>query len=160
VARALINEPTLILVDEPSAGLAPLVVEELFHTLRAVAQTGVTMVLVEQNVTFGLQLADRAHILQVGRIVYSGEVGTLDQQALAGYLGIGRMLGGVTAGALASRRRAPAKKAAAKKRTAAKKAPATKPAAEKTVAKKTPATRGTATRKAAPAKKTPRRKSP
>jgi branched-chain amino acid transport system ATP-binding protein len=104
VARALINEPTLVLVDEPSAGLAPVVVAELFKTLKAVAQTGVTMVLVEQNVAFGLELADRAHILQTGRIVYSGDVGALDQNALAGYLGIGRMLGGATSAALSSRR--------------------------------------------------------
>ena len=104
VARALINEPTLVLVDEPSAGLSPVAVAELFRTLKGVARTGVTMVLVEQNVTFGLELADRAHILQTGRIVYSGDVAALDQDALAGYLGIGRMLGGVTAAALSSRR--------------------------------------------------------
>lgn len=103
VARALINEPKLILVDEPSAGLSPVAVQGLFETLRVVAATGVTMVLVEQNVTFGLQLADRAHILQVGRIVYSGDVGALDQAALAGYLGIGRMLTRSTASALATR---------------------------------------------------------
>ena len=104
VGRALVNEPKIIFVDEPSAGLAPVVVQELFATLKQVAASGVTMVLVEQNVSFGLQLADRAHILQMGRIVYSGEVGSLDQQALAGYLGIGRMLGGVTSSALAGRR--------------------------------------------------------
>ena len=104
VARALINEPALILVDEPSAGLSPVAVAELFRTLKAVAGSGVTMVLVEQNVTFGLELADRAHILQTGRIVYSGDVAALDQDALAGYLGIGRMLGDMTAAALTSRR--------------------------------------------------------
>jgi branched-chain amino acid transport system ATP-binding protein len=104
VARALVNEPTLILVDEPSAGLSPVAVAELFRTLKAVARSGVTMVLVEQNVTFGLELADRAHILQTGRIVYSGDVAALDQDALAGYLGIGRMLGGLTAATLSSRR--------------------------------------------------------
>lgn len=103
VGRALINEPSLILVDEPSAGLSPVAVEELFTTLRDVATTGVTMVLVEQNVTFGLQLADRAHILQVGRIVYSGDVASLDRSALVGYLGIGRMLGPTTGIALAKR---------------------------------------------------------
>jgi branched-chain amino acid transport system ATP-binding protein len=108
VARALINEPTLVLVDEPSAGLAPVAVAGLFETVKAVAETGVTMVLVEQNVTFGLGIADRAHILQMGRIVYSGDVGALDQSALAGYLGIGRMLGDVTSAALSSRRERPA----------------------------------------------------
>ena len=107
VARALINEPTLILVDEPSAGLSPVAVAELFRTLKAVARSGVTMVLVEQNVTFGLQLADRAHILQTGRIVYTGDVGALDQDALVGYLGIGRMLTDGTSAALSSRRSAP-----------------------------------------------------
>jgi branched-chain amino acid transport system ATP-binding protein len=104
VGRALVNEPKIVFVDEPSAGLAPVVVQELFATLKQVAASGVTMVLVEQNVSFGLQLADRAHILQMGRIVYSGDVGALDQEALAGYLGIGRMLGGVTSSALAGRR--------------------------------------------------------
>jgi branched-chain amino acid transport system ATP-binding protein len=92
VARALMAEPLLMLVDEPSAGLAPLVVQELYETLRAVAATGVTMVLVEQNVTFGLQLADTAHILQTGRIVHSGAVGDLDMDDVASYLGVGRLL--------------------------------------------------------------------
>ena len=103
VARALINRPSLILVDEPSAGLSPVAVRDLFATLKVVATTGVTMVLVEQNVTFGLQLADTAHILQTGRIVYSGDVARLDQERLAGYLGIGRMLESTTSSALASR---------------------------------------------------------
>lgn len=91
VARALMAEPVLMLVDEPSAGLAPIVVQELYATLREVAATGVTMVLVEQNVTFGLKLATTAHILQTGRIVYSGTADGLDQRALATYLGVGRL---------------------------------------------------------------------
>ena len=103
VARALISEPTLVLVDEPSAGLAPLAVEELFATLREVASTGVTMVLVEQNVTFGLTLADTANILQVGRVVWTGEVADLEHDTLATHLGIGRMLTHTTSGALARR---------------------------------------------------------
>ena len=94
VARALMAEPLLMLVDEPSAGLAPLVVQELYETLRAVAATGVTMVLVEQNVTFGLQLAHTAHILQTGRIVHSGAVADLDMDDVASYLGVGRLLRG------------------------------------------------------------------
>ena len=105
VARALINEPKLILVDEPSAGLSPLTVQDLFATLRGVAASGVTMVLVEQNIAFGLQLVDRANIVQVGRIVYSGVVAELDQAALAGYLGIGPMLGTSMAVSMAGRRR-------------------------------------------------------
>lgn len=103
VARALIAEPTLVLVDEPSAGLAPVAVQELFETLTAVAATGVTMVLVEQNVTFGLTLADTANILQVGRVVWRGAVAELDHHTLATHLGIGRMLSSTTAGALARR---------------------------------------------------------
>ena len=103
VGRALVNDPRLILVDEPSAGLSPIVTQELFGILKGVAETGVTMVLVEQNVSFGLTLADRAHILQVGRIVYSGGVESLDQQTLARHLGIGRMLGANTSKALQKR---------------------------------------------------------
>jgi branched-chain amino acid transport system ATP-binding protein len=93
VARALMSEPKLVLVDEPSAGLAPKVVEQLFETLREVNRTGVTLLLVEQNVTFGLKLVDTAHVMQSGRIVYQGEVASLDRGRVAEYLGIGRLLG-------------------------------------------------------------------
>lgn len=104
VGRALMAEPLLMLVDEPSAGLAPLVVQELFETLRGVAADGVTMVLVEQNVSFGLQLAHTAHILQTGRIVHSGPVSELDQAEVASYLGVGRLLAAGVAGSLDARR--------------------------------------------------------
>jgi branched-chain amino acid transport system ATP-binding protein len=131
VARALINDPTLILVDEPSAGLAPIIVGELFDILKQVAESGVTMVLVEQNVSFGLRLVQRAHLLQTGRVVHSDDVRHLDQDTLARHLGIGRMLGAGTSTALASRavkprrRRTPLRAAPAP----ARKAPATKKAA-------------------------------
>jgi branched-chain amino acid transport system ATP-binding protein len=105
VARALMSEPTLVLVDEPSAGLSPMAVQELFGTLKDVARTGVTMVLVEQNVAFGLQLVDTVHVLQVGRVVHRGPVVGLDTEALAGYLGIGRLLGGGIARSVAGRGR-------------------------------------------------------
>ncbi|MDQ3106458.1 MAG: ABC transporter ATP-binding protein [Actinomycetota bacterium] len=103
VARSLMSEPTLILVDEPSAGLSPMAVQELFATLQEVAKTGVTMVLVEQNVAFGLQLVDTVNVMQVGRVVHRGPVAGLDQQALAGYLGIGRLLGAGVATSVAAR---------------------------------------------------------
>jgi branched-chain amino acid transport system ATP-binding protein len=103
VARALMSEPTLILVDEPSAGLSPMAVQDLFRTLRAVADTGVTMVLVEQNVAFGLQVVDSVNVLQVGRVVHRGAVDGIDQDTLAGYLGIGRLLGGSIAKSIAGR---------------------------------------------------------
>jgi branched-chain amino acid transport system ATP-binding protein len=121
VARALINEPALIFVDEASAGLAPIVAAELLTTLRDVAKSGVTMLMVEQNVAFGLQIVDRAHVMQTGRVVYDGSVRTLDREKLAGYLGIGRMLSASTRGALRKRKTTPRKKAAPKKKPVARK---------------------------------------
>lgn len=96
VARALMSEPRLLLVDEPSAGLAPSVVEELYVTLSALHREGMTIVLVEQNVGFGLRLADTAHLMRRGIIVSRGPVASLDRDRVASELGIGR---------LASRRR-------------------------------------------------------
>ena len=106
VGRALMSEPKLVLVDEASAGLAPIAVQSLFETLREVNRSGVTILLVEQNVTFTLGLADRAHIMQQGVIVYDGEVAALDQERVASLLGIGRLLGGSVAAA-ADKRKAP-----------------------------------------------------
>lgn len=100
VGRALINGPRLILVDEPSAGLSPTVVRELLEILQQVATTGVTMVLVEQNIGFGLRLAHVAHLMQAGSVVHSGPVSELDQQRLAEHLGVGRMLGATAGSAL------------------------------------------------------------
>lgn len=109
VGRALICEPKLILVDEASAGLAPVMVEEVFKVLKQVNDSGVTILMVEQNVTFSLRMADRAHIMQTGQIVYEGDVPSLDRDRVAEYLGVGRLLGsGVTKAAKA--RRAPAKR--------------------------------------------------
>jgi len=92
VGRALISNPSLVLIDEPSAGLAPSVVDELLDTLLAIRETGLTLLLVEQNIRFGLRLADDVVLLQRGRIAYSGEVSTLDQDTLADHLGVGRLL--------------------------------------------------------------------
>jgi len=92
VGRALINDPKIILIDEPSAGLAPAVVEDLLEVLLQVRSLGLTMLLVEQNIRFGLRLTDAACLLQKGRIVYSGPTTDLNQERLATYLGVGRLL--------------------------------------------------------------------
>ncbi|HYI44131.1 MAG TPA: ABC transporter ATP-binding protein [Actinomycetota bacterium] len=92
VARGLMSEPKLLVIDEPSAGLSPVAVQELFETLKVVHETGVTILLVEQNVTFSLKVADRVHIMQRGQIVYEGIVGNLDTDKVADYLGVGRLL--------------------------------------------------------------------
>jgi branched-chain amino acid transport system ATP-binding protein len=86
------SEPKLLVIDEPSAGLSPVAVQELFETLKVVHETGVTILLVEQNVTFSLKVADRVHIMQRGQIVYEGSVGQLDTDKVADYLGVGRLL--------------------------------------------------------------------
>lgn len=114
-ARALICEPKLVIVDEASAGLAPVMVQEVFKVLKEVNESGVTILMVEQNVTFTLGIADRAHIMQTGQIVYEGDVPSLDRDRVAEYLGVGRLLGsGVTKAAKA--RRAPAKRKPARRR--------------------------------------------
>lgn len=104
VARALINEPSLVLVDEPSAGLSPVAQLELRDVLETVKGTGVTMVLVEQNIAFGLSLVDTANLLQTGVVVHSGPVAELDNDTLATHLGIGKVLAGATRSALSARK--------------------------------------------------------
>ena len=104
VARALVNEPRLILVDEPSAGLSPKMQHDLRDVLQVVKDSGVTMVLVEQNIAFGLSLVDTANLLQTGTVVHSGPVDELDDATLATHLGIGRVLASTTGSALHARK--------------------------------------------------------
>lgn len=92
VARALMSEPKLLLVDEPSAGLAPAIVGDLFKLLRDVNREGLTILLVEQNIAFALDVVDDVHVLQRGRIVYGGSKADLDRDELTQLLGIGRLL--------------------------------------------------------------------
>jgi branched-chain amino acid transport system ATP-binding protein len=72
IGRCLMGQPELIMLDEPSLGLAPTLVQELFHTIRRLSQSRLTVLLVEQNVAMSLKLADRAYVLENGRIVLSG----------------------------------------------------------------------------------------
>jgi branched-chain amino acid transport system ATP-binding protein len=89
VGRALMSRPTLLLLDEPSMGLAPLVVEKIFAALREVAAQGVTLMLVEQNANLALQLSDRGYVLDNGRVAISGPAADLllDPRVRAAYLG-------------------------------------------------------------------------
>src|SRR5947209_16833662 len=73
IGRALMAEPRLLLLDEPSLGLAPLIVHALFETIRTIAASGVTMLLVEQNVAMALDVATRAYVLEEGRIAAEGK---------------------------------------------------------------------------------------
>ncbi len=77
IGRALVANPKLLLVDEPSQGLAPLVVEDVYRILSDLKKTGVSILLVEQNALLALRLADRAYVLDGGRVVHSGPAAEL-----------------------------------------------------------------------------------
>ncbi len=81
-ARALLARPSLLILDEPSAGLSPKLVAEVFATLRRIADTGVTLLVVEQNVRAALTLASRAVVLVDGRVAHDGPVAALDRDRL------------------------------------------------------------------------------
>ena len=72
IGRCLMGAPELIMFDEPSLGLAPLVVRDVFRTIRALGQRGTTILLVEQNVAVSLKISQRAYVLETGRVVLSG----------------------------------------------------------------------------------------
>jgi len=89
VARALMLRPRLLLLDEPSLGLAPLVVREIFRILKTINQTGVSILLVEQNAALALDLADHVFLLETGRVVMEGPSDVLrrDDTIRRAYLG-------------------------------------------------------------------------
>ncbi len=91
IARALMARPRLLLLDEPSLGLAPQMVDRIFETILALNREGVTMLLVEQNALAALEIAHRAYVLETGRIVRSGPGSALldDPRVRAAYLGLG-----------------------------------------------------------------------
>ncbi len=90
IGRCLMGKPELIMFDEPSLGLAPTVVQEVFQTIRRLNEVGMTILLVEQNVAVSLKLAARAYVLENGRIVMSGRGDALlaDDRVRRAYLGL------------------------------------------------------------------------
>lgn len=89
VGRALMSRPKLLLLDEPSLGLAPLVVQDIFSIIREINKQGVTVLLVEQNANMALKIADLAYVLETGTITMSGTGAELlaDQRVKEAYLG-------------------------------------------------------------------------
>lgn len=176
VGRALMGGPRIVLVDEPTAGLSPLVSAGLVDTLEATRETGVTMLLVEQNTRFALDLADRILVMRQGVVVHDAATPDVDHGDLAELLGIGRLLTASVARRpsqpefddgededqpvkAAPRKRAAAKKRALVKKSAGKKAPAKKETPVKSPARKKAApTKRTAKKKATPTKAPTRKK--
>lgn len=77
MGRALMSRPQLLLLDEPSMGLAPLLVREIFSIIKEINEEGTTVLLVEQNANMALSIADRAYVLENGRVVLSGSAAEL-----------------------------------------------------------------------------------
>jgi branched-chain amino acid transport system ATP-binding protein len=73
IGRAIMSQPALLLLDEPSMGLAPILVQQIFSIIRSIREEGTTILLVEQNARMALSIADRAYVLETGRIVLSGD---------------------------------------------------------------------------------------
>ena len=91
IGRALMARPQLLLLDEPSLGLAPIIVRDIFRALRRIREQGVTVLLVEQNARMALKLADRGYVLENGRVVLEGPAAELlaSPEVQASYLGGG-----------------------------------------------------------------------
>jgi branched-chain amino acid transport system ATP-binding protein len=89
LGRALMAKPRLLLLDEPSLGLAPLIVREIFHIIASLRELGVSILLVEQNARAALETADFGYVLETGEMVHSGPAATLmhDPKLIATYLG-------------------------------------------------------------------------
>ena len=91
LGRALMAKPRLLLLDEPSLGLAPLIVKEIFHVIADLRRTGVSILLVEQNARAALQVADYGYVLELGEIALEGPASQLadDPKVIESYLGLG-----------------------------------------------------------------------
>ncbi|MGH2740504.1 MAG: ABC transporter ATP-binding protein [Actinomycetota bacterium] len=105
VGRALMSDPRLILIDEPSAGLAPAAIKKIFEVIKQVNEAGVTVLLVEQNITFALEITERVFLMQKGAIVLDSTIETLpDPSKLLDLLGVGAVYGPSVAKVLDARR--------------------------------------------------------
>jgi branched-chain amino acid transport system ATP-binding protein len=91
IGRALMARPRLLMLDEPSLGLAPLIVREVLHIVASLRDMGVSVLLIEQNARAALQVADRAYVLEMGAVALSGDAGELmtDRRVIETYLGVG-----------------------------------------------------------------------
>ncbi len=89
MGRAMMSAPRLVLMDEPSMGLSPLLVKEVFEIIKAMHDSGITVLLVEQNAKMALSIADRAYVLETGNIAMSGDAKALmdDERVKKAYLG-------------------------------------------------------------------------
>jgi branched-chain amino acid transport system ATP-binding protein len=90
MGRALMSDPRVLLLDEPSMGLAPILVEQIFDIIRELNKQGTTILLVEQNAQAALQVAHRAYVLETGKITISGDAKELlkDSRVIEAYLGL------------------------------------------------------------------------
>ena len=89
MGRALMSKPRLLMLDEPSMGLAPILVQEIFNIIKALHEAGTTVLLVEQNARMALSIADRAYVLETGKVSMSGNAADLanDERVKQAYLG-------------------------------------------------------------------------
>jgi branched-chain amino acid transport system ATP-binding protein len=90
IGRALMGAPKLLMLDEPSLGLAPLIVADIFRIIGELKQSGVSILLVEQNAKAALKIADRAYVMELGSFVLDGDANTIaaDRRVIASYLGL------------------------------------------------------------------------
>ncbi|MDP4106673.1 MAG: ABC transporter ATP-binding protein [Bacillota bacterium] len=89
ISRALLAKPKLIILDEPSLGLAPVIIDKVFEFIEKIRDTGITILLVEQNANLALEVSERAYVLETGEIKLTGESSELlkDEQIMKAYLG-------------------------------------------------------------------------
>ena len=89
MGRAIMSRPKLMLLDEPSMGLAPILVKQIFETIKEIKRKGTTILLVEQNARMALKVADRGYVLESGSVALSGSAAELekDEQVVKAYLG-------------------------------------------------------------------------